>query len=300
MPELIIRPLEEGEEELFLSRPDPELLGLVPTHHGYRALSSEGQYRPEWSWVAIRNGLVVARAGWWGGPSDTTPRCLDWFDFDDPADGVALLKAAPYRVEHSMQLPSGWRDDPVLRGVIEPRIAAAEQAGMRLTAQRLRYLWGTDLTPPTTTDRLEFRSEPDDDVILDALCQIMTGTLVDHARDRVETGGVEAAAREELAGLRWYPSPREWWRTAWTRDGELVGLAVPARNHTRPVVGFIGVVAAQRGHGYGYDMLAEITRFLVEQGAEEIAATTDLANIPMARIFDRAGYPIIGEQIDLT
>ncbi|GAA5185569.1 hypothetical protein GCM10023322_29870 [Rugosimonospora acidiphila] len=28
-------------------------------------VSGVGEYRPEWTWIALRDGTVVARAAWW-------------------------------------------------------------------------------------------------------------------------------------------------------------------------------------------------------------------------------------------
>lgn len=300
MTDPVIRPIEPDEVDLFLSRPDPAALGLLPTHAGYRRLAAERQYRPEWSWVALRDDRVVGRAGWWGGPDDDEPRTLDWFDFDDEADGVALLRAAPYRTEYSLQLPPRWRDDPTLRADVEARIAAVGTAGLVPLVERYRFLWTTEHGLPERPDRLVFRPEPDDEVVADILGQILVGSLDAHSRGRSERLSPEAAARQELDDLLWYPSPREWWLLAHTRDGDLVGITVPARNHTRATVAFVGVVPGQRGHGYAFDLLAEATHRLVENGATEILAATDTTNVPMADAFARAGYPVTLEQIDFA
>lgn len=107
----------------------------------------------------------------------------------------------------------------------------------------------------------------------------------------------DRAAREELDFFHWCPSPREWWQLAYTPEGELVGIQIPARNPSGPCVGFIGVVPEQRGNGYAYDLLAECTQFLAERGAEFIAGATDQGNFPMAANFARAGHPVVQERI---
>lgn len=75
---------------------------------------------------------------------------------------------------------------------------------------------------------------------------------------------------------------------------------MPARNPSGPCVGFIGVVPEQRGHGYGYDLLVECTRFLAAEGAEFIAGATDRGNVPMAAAFAKAGHRISQERIHLV
>jgi hypothetical protein len=138
---------------------------------------------------------------------------------------------------------------------------------------------------------LEFRAEPDDAVFLAALREIMTDTLDAHARRTIAEHGIDAAAQEDLDILNWMPAPRDWWRLGYTPDGELAGIAVPSRNHTDPVVAYIG---------YAYDLLVEATHELVERGADRIIAGTDVTNYPMAAHFAKAGYPVGQYQIDLV
>jgi RimJ/RimL family protein N-acetyltransferase len=136
-------------------------------------------------------------------------------------------------------------------------------------------------------------------VILDLFRRIHQGTLDAHARRAVARSGLDAAAQEDLDILRWMPSPREWWRLAYTPGGELVGLAAPSRTYNDPAVGYIGVVSEHRGHGYAYDLLVEVTHLLAAEGVDRIVAGTDTTNTPMVATFAKAGYPVDQERIDL-
>ncbi|MFR9673199.1 GNAT family N-acetyltransferase [Streptomyces sp. TR06-5] len=295
MTDVVIRPLAQDDAgRLFTSLHDDGLVGPPLLGRPYATVADGGAYRPEWTWVALRDGTVVARAAFWGGPHDEEPVVLDWFDFapGERDAAAALLRAAPH-YEYELILPPRWRDSPDVRAAAEDRIAAASAAGYRPLVERFRYLWTPECGLPDRPDRLVFRPEPDDDAVLDVLRRVEAGSLDAHARALLDTEGVDAAARDELAFLHWLPSPRDWWRLAYTRSGELVGLQIPGRNHHGPVVGFIGVVADQRGHGYAYDLLAECTHQLVAEGARGIAAATDLGNTPMAAHFARAGYPVV-------
>jgi ribosomal protein S18 acetylase RimI-like enzyme len=300
MTDLVIRSITAGEEQLFDSLPDPGLVGRAAFGESYPDMAAAGEYRPEWTWIALRDGVVVARAAWWGGPDDERPRVLYWFDFTDSDAAVRLLRTAPLRTEYSLSLPPGWRDDPAVQAQGEARIDAASAAGMSVLVERYRYRWTPDCGLPARPGRLEFRPEPDDGVILDVLGRIGEGSLDAHTRHTIAESGPAAAAQEELDLLRWLPSPRDWWRLAWTTDGELVGLTVPARNHSVPIIAFVGVVPEQRGHGYAYDLLVEGMHLLVEAGAKEIVAATDQTNHPMVAVFARAGYPIERERVDLV
>jgi RimJ/RimL family protein N-acetyltransferase len=299
MTDLVIRPLAVGEEDLFESLPDPGLVGFAAFGDTYADMAAAGQYRPGWTWVALRGGVVVARAAWWAGPNDDEPLALDWFDFTDVDAAVRLLRTAPLRAEYSLMLPTGWREDPAVRRQARSRIDAATAAGLSLLVERYRYRWAPDCGVPRRPARLEFRPEPDDAVILDVFRRVHQGSLDAHARRTIARSGLDAACQEALDYLRWKPSPRDWWRLAYDPTGDLVGLSVPSRNYGDPVIGYIGVVPEHRGHGYAYDLLVEATHMLVDEGAEHIVAGTDQTNFPMVATFARAGYPIAQERVDL-
>jgi len=296
---LVIRPLAAGEEPLFSSLADAGLVGPAAFGARYAEIAARGNYRPANSWVALRDGVVVARAAWWGRPQDDAPIVLDWFDFTDQAAAVELLRAAPGPAEYSLALPPGWRGRPAVAEAARARIKAAEAVGMTPLVERYGYRWTPGCGLPARPGRLEFRPEPDDDVILDLFRRVHQGSLDAHARRVIAESGLDAAAAEDLEILRLMPSPREWWRLA-TADGEVAGLTVPSRNYTDPVIGYIAVLPEHRGRGYAYDLLVEATHLLVAEGADRIVANTDVTNLPMAATFAKAGYPVTDHRIDLV
>ncbi|MDX3095318.1 GNAT family N-acetyltransferase [Streptomyces sp. ME19-03-3] len=302
MTDLVFRPLVAGESHLFnsLSLDDTGLVGRSLLGHTYAMTDEGGEYRPEWTWVALRDGVVVARAAWWAAPTDDKPVALDWFDFTEADAAVRLLRAAPFTAEFELLLPPGWRERREIREAAQVRIDAAIVAGMELLVERYRYAWTPECGLPERTGRLEYRPEPDDAVILDVLRRVGVGSLDAHTRRMTRLHGPDAAARDELEFLNWLQSPREWWRLAYTLEGELAGIQVPGRNPSGFCVGFIGVLPEQRGHGYAYDLLVECTNDLTAFGATEISAATDQGNAPMAAHFAKAGYPVSQERVNLV
>ncbi|MDQ0688171.1 GNAT superfamily N-acetyltransferase [Streptomyces achromogenes] len=291
MTDLVIRALDESDVHLFDTLPDPLRAAEAFRH---------ATYRPHWKRVALRDGRVVARAAWWGGPDDREPLTVEWFDFADgeEAAGAELLRTAPWRVGLELVMPGDWRADPVVRAAVEARYAAARAAGHTPLVERFVYRWTPRCGLPERPGRLRFAPEPDDAVFFDALRRIHSDTLDAHALKAVAEGGLDRAAQEEIDFFRWCPSPREWWQTARTADGALAGIHVPAHNPSGPCVGFVGVLPEHRGHGYAYDLLAECTHHLAERGAEFIAAATDRTNHPMAAHFAKAGYPVVRERVN--
>ncbi|WP_256104777.1 GNAT family N-acetyltransferase [Streptomyces sp. ODS05-4] len=293
MTDLVIRALDASDAHLFDTLPDP--LDAASAH-------ARTTHRPDWKRIALRGDRVVARGAWWGGPHDTSPVNVNWFDVAEGEEeaGAELLRTAPHRVELELNLPSDWRDDPATRAAGETRLRAARAAGYQVLVERFMYRWTPASGLPPRPGRLTCAPEPDDEVFLDALRRIHSATLDAHALRAIAEGGLEQAAREELDFFHWCPSPREWWQVAHAPDGTLAGIHIPAHNPSGPCVGFIGVLPEHRGHGYAADLLAECTHYLVERGADAIAAATDQGNIPMATAFARAGYPVVRERINLV
>jgi RimJ/RimL family protein N-acetyltransferase len=296
MTDLVIRALAEGEEQLFNSLSATGLVGRAAAGERYSA----DEYRPEWSWLALRGNTVVARAAWWGGPDDAEPIALDWFDFTDTEAAVELLRTAPLSTDYVLRMPPDFESRPEVKAEATKRIDAALAAGFVPLVRRNRYRWTPDCGVPDHPGRLTFRPEPDNKVILDILRDIEQGSLDAHSQRALAQGGLDHAAQDELDSLTWLPGPRGWWRLGYTESGELVGFVAPSRNYADPVIGFVGVVPAQRGHGYAYDLLVEGTHVLVEQGADRIIASTDVTNTPMAANFAKAGYPVQWHQVDLS
>jgi hypothetical protein len=311
--DVTIRPLAPGELHLF----DTLVLdgpAFGPPGRDFLATAVDHHYRPEWTWIAQRGDRVVARAAWWGGPDDAHPYALDWFDVGPDDDRIAVGARLLQRAHESgavrtadgtlaqfhLFLPPDRHDRPEIRAAVEDRIAAAAQAGLHPFVERLQFEWDRSAGVPQRPDRLRFDTAPEGAALLDLLERINVGTLDAHARRDLDLQGPAAAARIQLDDMSWMPAPRSWWRTASTRDGDLVGLVMPSRNYQFPVIGYIGVVPEQRGQGYIDDLLAEGTAVLVAEGAEVIRADTDVGNAPMAAAFARAGYRVVGRRIVMT
>lgn len=274
---------------------DPELL---------RRRFADGQYRPGLTWIAENRGQILARAVWWLPFGGAYPRALDCLLVDGSVSDRASLAVHLLGEAHEqfldggisvlpayhVFLPTGWRDQPDVVAALQWRQQAAQRAGLTRELERLRYQWTPAAGLPARPGRLEFRAEPDDEAFLAAFLRVAEGSL-----DATTTEGAAAvgAHRQARDAMRYYlsmPSPRDWWRLAYTPQGGLAGLAIPARNADGPVAAYLGVVPELRGNGYVDDLLAEITHLLAAGGARWIQADTDLANRPMATAFQRAGY----------
>ncbi|WP_406144972.1 GNAT family N-acetyltransferase [Streptomyces sp. NBC_01012] len=310
-PELTVRPLT-GADELGLF----QRLSYVLDHELADDLAT-GRRRPEWMWVAVRGDRVVGRLSWWTGQEGGDPQFLDFFDLDDtlpePERGAiglelveqataAVVPAGAARPEYGRYVPPDWHEDPAVREVVEARIRVMEASGARLLVERLRLEWRAGTPVPEDTGRLVFREVTGREDLVALMTPVMEGTLDAHGQQDLASGlsAREAAEKhydEEFAGLR---TPRDWWRVAALPSGEPVGFVVPARNNYHPMIAYIGVLPAHRGHGYIDDILAEGTRVLAAQDVERIRAATDLGNVPMAKSFERLGYVNFERSFDMV
>lgn len=274
-----------------------------------------GRRQPGWMWVALRGGRLVARAAWWTFLGGGDPEILDILDVDDSIGTTqaldiaarCLVKATAEVIpagdpvpQYSRFVPPDWRDHSAPRRVVEDRMAAIEQTGGRLFVERLRLEWRPGTPIPEPTGRLTFRPVDDQSQFIALLTTVLDGTL--DAQDRADLARMtaeEVALKQYQDDLLRFDSPREWWRIADGPDGEPVGFVIPAHNDN-PIIAYIGVVPAHRGHGYVHEILAEGTRILAGQGVARIRASTDLGNGPMAHAFRQAGWVNFGRTINMT
>jgi hypothetical protein len=274
----------------------------------------DGHRQAGWLWVALRDGRLAARAGWWARPGSAVPHALDIFDLDDSAAppavhaAAALLTAAMAKVVPAGERPPdyirflapNWREEAASRQAVENRMTPAERTGGRLFVERLRLEWRAGTKIPVPAGRLRFRPVNDPAELLALMTQVLDGTLDAHSRDDLRRMSPEDAAAQHYHGeLARYTSPHDWWQIAELPGGDPVGFVIPAHNGYNPIIAYLGVVPKHRGSGYIDEILAEGTRILAAQDVPLIRASTDLGNVPMARSFHRTGWVTAGHQIDM-
>ena len=302
--DLTLRPITGPDElDLFNSLP----YGLNDEVGGDVAA---GRRRPEWLWLALRGDRVVARAGWWSRAGDQHPLLMDIFDIDGDIDyGVRLLKTALAVVvpagttppQYLRFLPADWREHQHTRQAVDDRMGVLQRAGAKLFVERLRLEWRPGTPVAELSGRLAFRPVRNPGELIELMTLVLDGTLDAHSRDDLTRMTRRQAARERYHDeFESYASPHEWWRIATLPDGEPVGFVIPAHNGYHPVIAYLGVVPAHRGHGYIHDVLAVGTSLLAAQNVPRIRAATDVGNTPMAAAFARAGYVNFERQIDMT
>jgi ribosomal protein S18 acetylase RimI-like enzyme len=306
VPAAVVRPIGPDEVDLFTSFADASPLGLKPPLELYLD-GLHRWYRPEWSWVALRDGEVVARVAFSGPPEAALPFAMGSLEIGTRPDrveiGEALVRTAYAamtgggageggRPEYRQFLPVDWHEHAGMRAAVADRRRVARLTGLRFLVERVELCWtaASGAVLPPRPGRLAFRPVADDAELLAVVRGTVDGTLDAHARRDVARFGVDAAARGIVEEL---PGPRSLVRLAHDRTGRCVGITVPGLQPWGPDVSYVGVLPEHRGNGYADELLLEASHLHVEGGATEIVAATDVGNTPMAAAFARCGYVVV-------
>jgi ribosomal protein S18 acetylase RimI-like enzyme len=293
------------EALLAFSTPEP-VAWIGPDR--YRQESAAHDYRPEWSWLALRDGVPVGRALWWGGPDADTPSTLDDLIVTDPLDeadrvaiaaGLIRAGAAAFGTtpEWIVDVAVDWHEDHRAVDAVAWRADAARAAGLSRMTERVSVAWepsaGTTIARP---EGVSFTAG-DDDTFLDLFARVAVGSLDAHSRASVARLGGRGAAQDDLDFYRSLPGRREDWRIATDADGLTLGFVLATRTAYDAAVSSIGVLPQHRGRGVVDALLAEALRVHTETGAPRVVATTDADNSPMRRAFARAGFTVTKRRI---
>lgn len=318
MTDLTFRPLVAGEFDLFSSYGPAPATGVGARRRTFEELVADGQYRPEWVWIAQRGDTVVARAAFWAPPGFDQPFSLDFFDpghGDDHVEvGGALLRAAyaalladGYRVptgndrpDYQLFLPADWRERPDATADSHARTAAAEHAGLRFFVERLNYRWTPECGLPARSTRLRFEPAADstsDALVVNVLARLCENTLDAYAKRDVDRYGVRKAAEVTVEETMEMCGDRDWWRLGYDPAGDVVGIVLPVRANEFATLAYVGVVPEHRGNRYSEDLVVEALHLFTEAGETVVVDATDVANVPMAAAFERIGYQLTGRRI---
>ena len=265
-------------------------------------------YRPEWSWIAEREGAFVGRALWWGSDNAERAATLDCLlvsdETNEPEEVGAALIAAGLKafafgssLEFNIDVASGWADDPAAVQAVRWREMAARAGSFSRTTERVSFARVATAPRPGRSSRLQFK--PASNEAFRALfAGVAEGSLDAHSLDMVAREGVDALADDDLEFYLSLPGERDSWRVAVLDTGETVGFIIPTRTAHDASISYLGVLPGHRGNGYVHDLLAEMVHVHHDDGQARIVGTTDAANTPMRSAFDRAGFRITRKRIE--
>lgn len=315
------RPLADaGEYPLFASFPAPAS-GVGARSQPFEKYVADGDYVPGRLWIAERDGEVIARLAFWAPPGTELPWSADYFDMlpglgDRIEVGAELMRAAytalvtpdyavpPHpdggRPDYHLFLPLDWNERDDARRDAADRIAAAERFGLVRFVERLNLRWNLDDGLPPRSERLRFEPAGDRyEELVETVMRVNESTLDAHAGRDIARWGPRATVERLIAeGDELPEGNRDWWRLAYTADGDTVGFTMPVRSPI-PTHGYLGVVPEHRGHHYSDDLVAETLHVITEAGETTAYDATDVGNAPMAASFARCRYRVVGRRIIL-
>jgi ribosomal protein S18 acetylase RimI-like enzyme len=266
-----------------------------------RSRWDSGSSRPEWCFLAERDGRPVGRVAFTADPAASVVPDLEfrivglWFDWDhQPLDiGGELLR-------HSLAavLPPGRQtvdatSNPEYMAYPDLRRALYERAGFGLFQEKEGFLWrrGSD-GDHGGENRLVFRSvaEAGEDVLAAVMSRGTQGTLDRNDRYYRDLVGPEQWGREMLGYLT--PDDAPSWFLASTPGAKPVGYVLLSAfdEPGRATIAHIGVLPEHRGRGYSLDMLRRINGAAIERGFDRILSDVDVENPPMMAAMERAGH----------
>ncbi|WIB59882.1 GNAT family N-acetyltransferase [Curtobacterium sp. MCLR17_007] len=274
----------------------------------YRQESVTRNYRPEWSFLAERDGRPIGRALWWGGSDAAKPSTLDDLivDVSDDDERVAvaagLIRAGAEAFgtlpEWVVDVAVDWHDDPRAVAAVAWREQAARTAGLGRTTERVSVAWepGTGLPAARTDGDLTFRTG-DDAEFLDLFARVTVGSLDAHTRATVAELGAHGTAADDLEFYLTLPGRRQDWLVAEDADGLVVGFVLATRTAYDAAISYIAVLPQHRGRGVVDALLAAALRVHGAAGEPRVVGTTDSENVPMRRAFERAGFTVTKRRI---
>jgi predicted GNAT family acetyltransferase len=225
--------------------------------------------------------------------------CRWWVVEDDAGEAVgAALRTAPYKLLLGPMPPEAadaLADDVVALGEVPPGLVGPTPVATRVAE---RAGWATTVA---TQERI---------LVLETFVPPMgvPGEARPTTEDDLDLG---AAWTEQFAidADTFLPDPRESFRGRlssnrfWVVDGEPVSFAshaplVESGGVTVARVGPVYTPAEHRRRGYGAAVTAAITAELLEV-ADVVMLFTDAANPTSNGVYERLGYRVVGEVVDL-
>lgn len=298
---MFIRPICEEELNVFAAFSDnPQ------TNERFLAyltqMWNEGYITPELCFVAEQAGEIIGRIAYWKLPSLNNFLEIDFLEVSLSANylevGAELLVrslemlnlSTDTIIQHTFDVPYPVSTPSPSNSVA--RIELLEQFGFSLIRETCRFELQAITAEVKPSKRLLYRTLDDvgEDSFIDAIERVSSDSLDRIIKQEMEELGTKEYAHEYFKRMKAFKYKSTWWQLAYTSDGALVGLVMPAENDGGAIIGYLGVAPEQRGHRYSTELLTQGTQTLLSDGATRIRSDADVNNIAMVSAFQRTGY----------
>lgn len=227
--------------------------------------------------MAEADGRLSGNVVLWSPPGNDVPMDIVLFEADGEATARLLLDEAGalakrlgattqgHALDHPAQAPQFQHDR-------EFRERVLGDAGFVLTRDGCRFRWVAATPVPPEDSRLTWRSlaelgeKPFVDILTDVLSDTKDSLLLKMTAEELWNDSLS------------YEHSPQWYEIGFDVEGNAAAISLPARSPSFPVIGFVGVASAHRGHGYANAVVARGTQILVAAGATEIRGECSAAN----------------------
>ncbi|MFC8797770.1 GNAT family N-acetyltransferase [Promicromonospora sp. NPDC057138] len=292
-----LRSISADEKDLFSEGETAEKAASLRAY--VDAQLEAGSIRPEWCFVAERDGAQLGRAALYALPGADVPASIalletSWEDADAGPEVLRLVAArardlGAAALEYALDTPPSA---PRFQFHPAEQEAALRAAGFRLLRDGMRWRWTTDAPVPPQDDRLTFRPLPEigRETFVDVLGRTMEGTADADLADGVAAHGLHGAGEWIFDLMAKFDHRDEWYEIGFAPDGSPAAVSMPARNPSEAVIGHVGVVPEHRRRGYATAVVARGVAVLAAAGATSVVGDCDAANTGIARAFAANGF----------
>lgn len=172
--------------------------------------------------------------------------------------------------------------------------------GFEILQQKKNFLYKSERLL-NQSNRLKFKSlqEVGEKAFIEAIQDVTEGTLDEVDIKSVEALGAEKAAIDYYNLIKDISCNEAWWKLAYGKDNEFVGLIVPQKFSDKVgAINYIGVTPPKRGNGLVENLLIEGTNILVENNVKKIIADIDANNFPMEKALLKLDYQLDSDILD--
>lgn len=286
---MILRNINKNEIDSVIKATTPEKSSFKDILESW---INEGITRLEWCFVVEDHGNILGRLIY--GVFDNSLKMLDiWMkNFNDEtkekllSDSLKIMKVKGFNnVECHL-----YSD----KNNFQQYVKALTSVEFKVTQEKKSFVWEEGIINSLSGD-LYFSTleQIGSNEFINAIEKVTVGTLDEDDLAWVKEFGSKEAAIKYFNLLKDIDYTEGWWKLAYNREQELLGLVVPQRL-TEGIGGinYIGVIPEKRGQGYINHLVIEGVKTLKDNNIKKVIADIDVKNYPLDKVLQKQGFKL--------
>lgn len=286
---MILRNINKSEIDSVIKATTPEKSSFKDILESW---INEGITRLEWCFVVEEHGNILGRLIY--GVFDNSLKMLDiWMkNFNDEtkekllSDSLKIMKVKGFNnVECHL-----YSD----KNNFQQYVKALTSVEFKVTQEKKSFVWEEGIINSLSGD-LYFSTleQIGSNEFINAIEKVTVGTLDEDDLAWVKEFGSKEAAIKYFNLLKDIDYNEGWWKLAYNREQELLGLVVPQRL-TEGIGGinYIGVIPEKRGQGYINHLVIEGVKTLKDNNIKKVIADIDVKNYPLDKVLQKQGFKL--------